>query len=420
MKNFAGIDFGTTNTTAVIVSGDGAPKPVALENSHLEIPSAIFVDEKSHNLSFGRVAIGKYLDVEDGRLMRSLKRALGTSLMLTGTTIGHRTESFQNIIGEFIANVKSKLDNAAGENIESVVMGRPVHFQGGDAASDISAEKELGEIARNAGFKNILFQYEPIAAAFAHEQNLSNEVIAAVIDIGGGTSDFSIIRLGGKLKNKLDRYDDILANSGVRIGGNDFDKQLSLSHFMPYFGMGSEYNAGAKMLPVPNSFYFDFSEWSRINALYDYKNINSVRTLLLSASKPEKLGRLTEVMERQLGHKVIASVEDTKIKLSENDTALAEMGFFKNPFEIMVSQSEFEQAITAEVARTITALKKCIKQSGVHTDDIGLVILTGGSTEIPFVRESFQAIFPNAQISANDKLGSVGLGLGFDALRRFV
>lgn len=420
MKNFAGIDFGTTNTTAVIVSGDDAPKPVALENSHLEIPTAIFIDAKNHNLSFGRVAIGKYLDVEDGRLMRSLKRALGTSLMLTGTTIGHRTEKFQKIIGAFIANVKSKLDNAVGENIESVVMGRPVHFQGGDATSDISAEKELGEIASNAGFKNILFQYEPIAAAFAHEQNLSNEVIAAVIDIGGGTSDFSIIRLGGKLKNKLDRHDDILANSGVRVGGNDFDKQLSLSHFMPYFGMGSEYNAGAKMLPIPNSFYFDFSEWSRINALYDYKNINAVRTLLLSALHPEKLRRLTEVMERQLGHKVIAAVENTKIKLSENDTALAEMGFFKNPFEIMVSQPEFEHAITAEVARTITALQECIKQSGVNKDDIGLVILTGGSTEIPFVRESFQAIFPNSQISANDKLGSVGLGLGFDALRRFV
>ncbi len=419
MKNFAGIDFGTTNTTAVIAPCGGAPKPVLLENSHTEIPTAIFIDAKNHNLSFGRSAIDKYLDVEDGRLMRSLKRALGTSLISTGTIIGHRTEKFQAIIGAFIANIKSKLDIAAGENIESVVMGRPVHFQGGYGGSDRAAENELGEIARNAGFRNILFQYEPIAAAFAHEQNLANEVIAAVIDIGGGTSDFSIIRLGGKLKNKLDRQDDILANSGVRIGGNDFDKQLSLSHFMPYFGMGTEYNAGGKFLPVSNSFYFDFSEWSRINNLYDYKNINIVNSLLLSASQPEKLGRLSEIMERQLGHKVISLIEETKIKLSENDTALAGLGFFRNPFEIMVSRTEFEQAITEEVARTITALQECIKQSGVHTDDIGLVILTGGSTEIPFVRESFQSIFPNAKISANDKLGSVGLGLCFDALRRF-
>ena len=419
MKNFAGIDFGTTNTTAVIVSGGGTPNPVALEDSHLEIPTAVFIDSKNNNFSFGRGAINKYLDVEDGRLMRSLKRALGTSLMLTGTTIGNHTESFQNIIGAFITNIKSKLDIVSGENIESVVMGRPVHFQGGDEISDNTAENELFKIAKNAGFKNVLFQYEPIAAAFAHEQNLDKEVVAAVIDIGGGTSDFSIIRIGGKLKNNLDRHDDILANFGVRIGGNDFDKQLSLSKFMPYFGMGTEYKAGSKTLPVPNSFYFDFSEWSRINNLYEYKNINILNSLLLSASKPEELGRLSEVMERQLGHKVLATVEDTKIKLSKNDTALSDMDFLINPLEITVSQSEFEFAINSEVARTITALQECIKQSGVHKNDIGLVILTGGSTEIPFVCESFQSIFPNAKISSGDKLGSVGLGLGFDAMRRF-
>lgn len=419
MKNFAGIDFGTTNTAAAIARFGHLPELVALENSHTEIPSAIFINEKDYHFTFGRAAINKYLDVADGRLMRSLKRVLGTSLMSTVTTIGPRTEKFQEIIGAFIANIKFKLDMVAGENIESVVMGRPVHFQEGDEISDRAAERELGEIAYDAGFKNILFQYEPIAAAFAHEQNLDKEVIAAVIDIGGGTSDFSIIRLGGNLIKKLNRYDDILANSGVRIGGNDFDKQLSLEHFMPNFGMGTNYNSGTKMLPIPNSFYFDFSEWSRINSLYEYKNINEIKTLLLNASQPERVGRLSEVMERQLGHKVIASIENTKIKLSENDIALSGMEFFKNPFEIVVSRKEFECAIAAEVAKTIKSLQECIKQSGVHINDIGLVILTGGSTEIPFVRESFQSIFPNAKISANDKLGSVGLGLGFDAMRRF-
>lgn len=419
MKNFAGIDFGTTNTTAAISRIGGLPELVPLENSHTEIPSAIFINEKNHHFTFGRAAIDKYLNVEDGRLMRSLKRALGTPLMSSGTTIGKHNESFQKIIGKFIANIKSKLDAVAGENIESIVMGRPVHFQGGDNASDKNAERELAEIAYDAGFRNISFQYEPIAAAFAHEQNLDKETIAAVIDIGGGTSDFSIIRLGGELIKKTDRHDDILANSGIRIGGNDFDKQLSLANFMPYFGMGTGYNSGTKMLPVPNSFYFDFSEWSRINALYEYKNINEIKTLLLNASQPERVGRLLEVMERQLGHKVLASIEDTKIKLSTNDMAQAELEFFKNPFEIQLFRKSFEEAIAEEVKKITISLQECVKQSGICASDIGLVVLTGGSTEIPFVCESLCGIFPNAKISSDDKLGSVGLGLGFDAMHRF-
>lgn len=419
MKNFAGIDFGTTNTTAAVSRIGGLPELIPLEKSHLEIPSAIFIDEKTHKFSFGRAAINNYLDVEDGRLMRSLKRVLGTSLMSAGTTIGKKHESFQKIIGAFIANVKFSLDNYAGESIESVVMGRPVHFQDGNESSDKAAEKELCEIARNAGFKNVLFQYEPIAAAFAHEQSLDKELLAAVIDIGGGTSDFSIIRLGGKLKNKLDRHDDILANSGIRTGGNDFDKQLSISKFMPYFGMGTDYDAITKILPVPNSFYFDLSEWSRINYLYDYKDINTAKSLLLKSLQPEKFGRLLEIMERQLGHKVITAVENTKINLSKSSNVESVLDFFNLPFEIKVSMQELQQSISAEVKKISHSLQECIKQSGIHANDIKLVVLTGGSTEIPFVRESLCKILPNAEISSGDKLCSVGLGLGFDAMRRF-
>ena len=130
-------------------------------------------------------------------------------------------------------------------------MGRPVHFRDNDPSGDAQAQAELEKIARSVGFKHVAFQYEPIAAAFAHEQNLSSEKLAFVVDIGGGTSDFTVIRLSPTRKLKLDRSDDVLANTGVRIGGNDFDKDLSLKSFMPCFGLGSEYRSGDKNIKIP-------------------------------------------------------------------------------------------------------------------------------------------------------------------------
>ena len=395
----------------------GLPRLARLENSHTEMPSAIFCDEKSHEFYFGRTAVAKYLGGEEGRLMRSLKRALGTNLMATGTLIGARTERFQDAVGAFLGNIKNKLDAAARAEIKSAVMGRPVHFQN-DPSLDAAAESELRGIAHAAGFREVLFQYEPIAAAFAHERRLDEEVLAAVIDIGGGTSDFSIIRIGGAHAKKADRREDILANTGVRVGGNDFDKQFSLSCFMPEFGMGTEYEAPPKILPMPNSFYFDLSEWSRINFLYNYKNLNAVRTHLLYAREPEKVGRLVEVIERRQGHKILAYVEDLKIRLSACDAAAARLDFLTRPVEIPATRDVFQQAIAQEVEKASAALRKCIRQSGVRADSIGLVVLTGGSAEIPFVREALCGMFSNARISGEDKLNSVGLGLGFDAVRR--
>ncbi len=422
---YAGIDFGTTNTAAAIVQDGMAPRVISIENEDSTTPSAIFFEEKSGLIFFGRLAMKKYMEGEPGRLMRSLKRVLGTSLMRTSMIINGKIASFQEIICEFLKNVKSKLDLAAGRNIDCVVMGRPVHFRDNDTLGDENAERELEQIAKKAGFKKVLFQFEPIAAALAHERKIQDEVLAAVVDIGGGTSDFSIIRLGGKLAQKSCRKDDILANTGIRIGGNDFDKQLSVKTFMPLFGKDETYNAGTvsqpKILPMPNTYFFDLSEWSQVNSLYTYKNINMVNKYLQWSGNNEKVGRLAEVIEYQLGHKVLATVEDTKIALTDNNFVDTALNFLSSSKTVVkANRLDFEDSISGQVSKILASVNDCVKMSGTKPNEVQLIILTGGSTEIPYVRDTLCKVFPNAKLSAKEKLSSVGLGLAFDAAKRFV
>jgi hypothetical chaperone protein len=192
-----GIDFGTSNTTVAITQeNDDQITLVPVEENHLTIPSAIFFPTESPTIVFGRQAINAHIGREEGRFMRSFKRVLGTSLMKEGTYVSGRKTRFENIIGHFIEDIKCKAELSAAREIKSVVAGRPVHFVDGNDQADKEAQGQLEAILAAAGFENIRFQYEPIAAAFAHELTMGDkERLAAVMDIGGGTSDFTIMRL---------------------------------------------------------------------------------------------------------------------------------------------------------------------------------------------------------------------------------
>lgn len=419
----AGIDFGTTNSSAAL-AGAGETKLIPVEQSNVTIPTALYFISPD-KVYFGRDAIKNYTENENaGRFMRSIKRILGSPLMKTsGTQIGNKTVKFDKIIETFVRHIKQKIDIAAGTNVENVVMGRPVHFRDNDPQGDKCAEDELRQIAINAGFKNVAFQYEPIAAAFAHERLLRTEKLAVVIDIGGGTSDFTVIRLSPLRKNYLDRSSDVLANTGVRIGGNDFDKNLALKSFMPEFGMGTEiggkFGPNDKILPIPTAPYFTLSTWNEINDLYNFKKVNQIKKYLFESRSPEKVTRLLEIIEGNLGHKNLDYVENTKIELSGNDEVRMLLDFLSDEPVITTTRAQFNDSIQDNVKKIQLSIDECIKQAGVKASDINLVILTGGSTEIPYITEIMRTNFPNAEMSALDKLSSVGLGLGYDSMRRF-
>ncbi|MBO0949357.1 Hsp70 family protein [Fibrella forsythiae] len=411
-----GIDFGTSNSS-IAIDSKGKISLVPVENASVTIPSAIFFQQRDNKALYGRKAISLFLNREPGRFMRSLKRVLGTSLMNQGTLVNGASMNFTTIISAFLSQLKEKADGAAGQEINSVVMGRPVHFVDNDSAADARAQAELTLIAQRVGFKHIEFQFEPIAAAFAHEAQLTGEKLAIVADLGGGTSDFTVIRLSNKFIHKPDRSSDILANTGVRIGGNDFDKDLSLAAIMPELGYRSTY--GEKGLEVPLKPYQDLSEWSKVNFLYTPKLIMQMKQLLYQSHDKTRFSRLLKVLQDETGHTLLAAAEGTKIALTDNQMHEAALDFIDEGFFIPIGRGQFDEAIREEVEKISASAQQCIQEAGISTKAIELVILTGGSTEVHSVQAEFKRLFPNAAIADENKLSSVGLGLAYDSRNKF-
>ena len=231
-----GLDFGTSNTTFGSVVG-GVPLLLALENHETTIPSAIFYQRDGGAVLIGRKAIEAYVDGVPGRLMRSLKSVLGTALIDETTQVGRGRHSFRDVIAYYLGAVKRRAEQTAAREFRDIVHGRPVHFVDNAPAADRKAEATLRAIVEAIGFKHVTFQFEPIAAALDYERQIAREEIALIADIGGGTSDFSIVRLSPERHTKAERAADILANDGIRIGGTDFDRRLSLGVVMPLFGL---------------------------------------------------------------------------------------------------------------------------------------------------------------------------------------
>ncbi len=420
VKYVGGIDFGTTNSAASIADKN-TTRMISIDGTHETIPTALYFPDASSNIFIGHAARDAYTSGDtNGRLMRSLKRILGTDAMSGGTVINGHHQSFETIIGYFIRYIKSQIDAIAGIPVDSVVMGRPVHFRDNDPAADVRAENELRRIAQSVGFKNIEFQFEPIAAAFAHEQHLTSEKLAVVIDVGGGTSDFTIIRLGPGRINHTNRTDDVLANTGVRIGGNDFDRDFALASVMPLFGMGGQYRSGEKLISIPPGPYISLSTWSAINEVYNLHTLNMARTFRAFGTAPEKTNRLYEIIYNRYGHANLEMVELAKIALSSNNTTRISLDFLTDVPVLDIMRSGFEASIAATTDAVIRCATKCVGMANVAPSDIDMVILTGGTTEIPYIANKIHQLFPSADVSSSNKMASVAMGLGMDARRRFL
>src|ERR1700760_1683822 len=271
--SICGLDFGTSNTTLGTID-DNTPVLAALELDHTTIPSAIFY-EADGGVRIGRRAIEAYVDGVNGRLMRSLKSVLGTSLIEETTRLGRQRVRFRDVIASYLGAVKRRAEQATGRELRDVVHGRPVHFVDNAPDAARKAEQTLREIAQEVGFADVTFQFEPIAAALDYERQLGAEEAALIADIGGGPAGFSIVRLGPQRHGKADRAADILANDGVRIGGTDFDQKLSLGVVMPLFGFGSPMKRAG--LDVPSSYFHDLATWSNINRMYEPKVTADIR-----------------------------------------------------------------------------------------------------------------------------------------------
>ncbi|MBP2290942.1 Hsp70 family protein [Azospirillum rugosum] len=411
-----GLDFGTSNTT-LGVQGDGAFRLLPLDGGRTTLPSAVFFDFEADAVTVGQGAIDAYVSGVEGRLMRSIKSMLGTDLIDADTALRKGRISFRAVIATFLEQVKRRAEEALGSELTDVVLGRPVHFVDGDPAGDAAAEETLGEIARSVGFRSISFQYEPIAAALDYEQQVTGEELALIADIGGGTSDFSVVRIGPDRRGKADRSGDILANDGIRVGGTDFDRDLSLATAMPLLGHGSAMKRQG--LLAPKHLFLDLATWSKINFLYTAKAMADLERLHRDSAAPDRIERLIGVVEHRLGHALAMAVERTKIALSDGPEAGLRLDWGDGDLTRPVSVADLNGATAVLAGRIGGRVRASLAEAGTDASAIDAVFLTGGSTLLPQVRAAILAEVPDARAVEGNIFGSVGTGLAIEAGRRY-
>jgi hypothetical chaperone protein len=414
MTYACGLDFGTSNSTIGIMQGNRAA--LLRLDDQVAVPSAIFYNYDDGQTYFGTRALEQYVAGTDGRLMRSLKSVLGTSLMGETTQLKDRRAAFADIMGAFLAHLKKAAEAQLGAPLDRVVVGRPVRFVDDDAAADAKAQEQLEAIVRKVGFTEVAFQYEPIAAAYEYElSDAHREGIALVIDIGGGTADFSILH--SRAAAQRDRAGDILGTHGVHVGGTDIDRLVALEKIMPLLGYRSTLTEGG--LPAPSWIFSDLATWHRVNTLYTYAMRRQITQMIEEADPPDLLERLLDVIEHRKGHYLLASAEAMKVALTANAQANAVLDIGDERLATTLTRAAFAKILAPWLKAIGDAIAETLRAAQMKPGAIQSVFLTGGTTLSPPVQALVQKMFADAAIVTGDSLGSVGLGLAIDASRRF-
>jgi len=402
-----GIDFGTSNSAAAVIDESGILRVIPLSAARSEMPTAVFFDAETHHILYGEDAMQAYLSGHEGRLLRSLKSLLGSALMDEYTQVDGRALRFFDIVVLFFKELKRRCEAHVGESLTHVVIGRPVHFVDDDPERDALAQTTLSRAALEAGFSDIRFQLEPIAAALDYEQQIDKETTALVVDIGGGTSDFTTIRLNQKRSALSDRSADVLASTGVHIGGTDFDRLLDLATVMPLLGYK---HIGTGDRPVPNSVFFDLSTWHFIHRAYTRKALHFASELWTDFSDQTLHKRLMQALEEQHGHRMLASVEAAKIACSVSGNASAvDLNFLESHLAPSLDTFVMQEALQQAIAQVVECALACVKASGL--DRVDVVYLTGGSSALRPLVQALQTAMPQAHLVQGNPFGGVAAGL---------
>jgi len=409
------VDFGTSNSTVGWMHAGGA-RLIPLEDGRELLPSVVFFNVEEDRTRVGRAALDDYLAGHEGRLMRSLKSLLGSSLIDGQTEVNGHAVSFRDLLAHFVKELRTRAEAGAGRAFDTAVLGRPVHFVDDDEAADREAQATLAEIARKAGFRELSFELEPIAAAYDHERSLTCETLTLVADIGGGTSDFSLVRLGPALAVRDDRASDVLGCAGVHVGGTDFDREASLACVMPMFGLSSRLKSGREM---PSAIFFDLATWHTINRAYTRQTATQLLDLGPDIADTARHARLLRLIEHRDGHRLALEIESAKIALSDADTHELSLDRFETGLACTLTRSAFEAATASLIARIGAAVERVLRDAGVRAERVQSVYLTGGASAMPAVEACIAGRLPSARVVKGDSFGSIGTGLAVAAARRY-
>ncbi|MBE0546725.1 MAG: Hsp70 family protein [Rubrivivax sp.] len=427
-QGFAAIDFGTSNSAVAVPRPDGGMRLVELEPGFQTMPTAVFyrADTPPQQLEaerlYGRAAVAAYVDGIDGRLMRSMKSILGASLLEQSTDVGGgRAVRYRDVVSGYLRRLKQCAEAEAGTPITRVVLGRPVFFVDDDAERDARAQAALEGAANAVGFAEVSFQYEPIAAALDHESRIDREQLVLVADIGGGTSDFSLVRVGPARRGRAERRDDILANHGVHRAGTDFDRHVELASILPLLGYRSlrPTRPGEVAREVPHAAYFDLATWHLINTVYAPARLAELRGMKAWYAEPKHHSRLMSTVRQRLGHALAAAAEQAKIDVAQQGQAQIDLSALERGLSATLHEADAAAAIETDLARIVQAARETARQAGVAPAAVAVVYFTGGSTGLTPLVDRIAACFPAAQRVRGDRYASVAQGLGLHARALF-
>lgn len=410
-----GIDFGTSNSTVGWLR-PGQPTLLALEDGKPTLPSAVFFNADEDSTCYGRAALGEYLEGYEGRLMRALKSLLGSSLIDGHTEVHGRALAFRELLAQFIGELKKRAETQAGRSFDQAVFGRPVHFVDDDEAADRRAQDTLEDIARRIGFKEVSFQFEPIGAALHYELGLEREELVLIADIGGGTADFSLVRLSPERARNTERHEDLLGNAGVHIGGTDFDRALSLECVMPLLGYRGKMKNGAD---IPSSLFFQLATWHTINSAYTRQAWSDLQNIYRDATARTELDRLSRLVNNREGHWLALQVEQAKIDLSAAPVAHMTLDRLEQGLRHDIGAEDFTLATRNLVERVAATVDGLLRDAGVARDQVDSIYFTGGASGVPQLRARIAAELPQARAVEGDLYGSIGAGLAVEAARRY-
>jgi len=399
------VDFGTSNSAAAMLF-NGAVRRIPIEDGADTLPTAVFFPEDGGAMRIGRAAQAALIDAEEGRYMRALKSILGTELFHQSRLIEGKRRTLAEIVTAFLVALKTRAETETGLGFSSVLSGRPVHFHSDDAEKDRRAEEDLRGCYLAAGFDEVTFLPEPEAAAWACRE-MTGDGLGLIVDIGGGTSDFSVFRASGV-------GIEILANHGIRLGGTDFDQRISVAHVMPLLGQGGQVTRtfGEGLLPLPSAIYQDLATWPKIPFLYNRDTERLVEDLLVHAVEPDKVGRLKSVIEEHLGHEMAFAVEAGKIAANGDDgRADILLGFVEKGLATPITKGSMNGALGEFRDKLRAAVYQTLMQAQVAPMQIDTIVLVGGSSLMQIVQEDVQAICTSAKVEMSEAFTAVVDGL---------
>ncbi|MDQ2734155.1 MAG: Hsp70 family protein [Pseudomonadota bacterium] len=409
-RRAVGLDFGTTNTVAAFADPIGGPMLVQMDDGDEVFRTALCFwqgDDARGGVAVeaGPAAIREYLDFpSDSRFLQSFKSVAANASFDTAPVFDKRFR-FDELGKLFLEKLASHAGGSL-DRLDRVVVGRPVTWAGARPDEALAQTRYDAMFASFAS--EILYVYEPLAAAYGHASRLTESATLLVADFGGGTSDFSVVQVAAR---GADQRCKPLGHAGIGLAGDRFDARIVDKLVLPFLGKGGQYRSFDKLLDIPGGYFADVADWSKLALMRNRRTLAELDRLRRSALDPDAIGRMIALIENELGLLLYDAVNRLKRELSTDEHATFSFEHADIAIEADVTRGEFERWIGDDLARIAATADRALAAAGVDETAIDRVFLTGGTSLVPAVRAIFADRFGIDRIDSGGELTSIASGL---------